>query len=496
MQHLSSIKQKLLLALCLLASLTISTSAQNGLQQSSYSLPFSVAYLNNWAKNYPTILIPSYGEHFMTYAEGSYKLQPLDIIYSVNGEPTEGTSIFDFYNMCKKSDTLNLRVVTPFVNGNHYFVDCTIYQRNNRIVSGVTHMINLIARSFDREYPEEIRTFVSPNVDFVSYKSYDYIITGDDPLLDETIMQEFISSSSILSNMTRDEENPDIVFTIAKNAEESLNSTYVPPTSQVVTTGSTTTPVYNYLTHKHSWITKNRTQVHTTDGYTQMTRTSDIYLEISAIDVKKMAEEGRTTPPIVWQMKYNEGIANRTEQLSDIYKNIARHGAYPFKKPIFIEYFPILVGARFDENNYVVELVPNSNAAKMLQIGDKILKVDGKDKFVVKHKSHSKRFGWLEGEKGSTESEFKLKDRNVINAAIDQYGISVMGLFSRVTLSDSFDDWVITTNFSGERTFQILRNGKKIKVKGELFPFPDIYWSQPVTFKTMRFVGILNPNKF
>ena len=150
--------------------------------------------------------------------------------------------------------------------------------------------------------------------DFQKAKTYDYVIVGNDPLNDEKILDAINKWG-----MERDTKNPDILFTIAKNADEKISSTYIPPTSRTINTGSTTTAQYNYLTKTYDYNTRHNYQTINEGGYTERNKTTDIFLELAALDAKKVNDKSISYVPIVWQFTASENLLNATMKNMDKY---------------------------------------------------------------------------------------------------------------------------------------------------------------------------------
>lgn len=261
-------------------------------------MPIEVKFYDNWYKGYP-VITGDYGLNFIEHFAFPDIAESLAFINNsnyllycaiskINDEPTKDKNPSEIIKMCMDSptDTLHLELCKKIAGTNHFFLLDLVPGNNVNPPFDIKATQSVLSSKIPRAYPEGIRVFSLPGVDFAQYNTYDFLITSNDPLEDLAILEEFVDVSSntkFFSGMVRDEQSPDLIITIAKNADESISSTYVPPTSQVVQTGSTTTPVYNFITHKHDWITKNRTRVHQTEGYTQTTKTQNVYLEISVL---------------------------------------------------------------------------------------------------------------------------------------------------------------------------------------------------------------------
>lgn len=143
----------------------------------------------------------------------------------------------------------------------------------------------------------------SETFDFAQCLTYDYLITGADPLADERILDMIPKLG-----MTRDKDNPDILFTVAKRVEDNISATYVPPSSRTVNTGSYTTSQYNYITHRYDYITRQNNKTVTEGGFTRKTSQNDYYLELTALDTKKLDDPSMTYAPVVWKMTVSRHV--------------------------------------------------------------------------------------------------------------------------------------------------------------------------------------------
>lgn len=134
------------------------------------------------------------------------------------------------------------------------------------------------------------------DVDWSKIRTYDFILTGNDPLTDKKILEEFAKSFEGI--MTRDTESPDVFFTIAKDSESSVSYSYVPPKVDYIKTGSTTRKVYNWVGQDPRYSTEDHYQKIESQGYTKEINHSEIFLEICMLDASKIEQ---TTPPIIYK---------------------------------------------------------------------------------------------------------------------------------------------------------------------------------------------------
>ena len=140
---------------------------------------------------------------------------------------------------------------------------------------------------------------------------YDLIPRPEDPLTDLVLLQRSFVESLSLTKQTeqvlsysfiRDEEDPDIVITLSKNANQTITTTYVPPSYTVVNTGSFTTPKYSFLKDKFlGYETQQANQIIKSGDYNVTTVNAAVFLEISVLDAKKMLLESQKYPPVIWK---------------------------------------------------------------------------------------------------------------------------------------------------------------------------------------------------
>jgi len=231
--------------------------------------------------------------------------------------------------------------------------------------------------------------------DFFPCLFYDYLITSDDPLLDKEILKKVW-----LPNLERNEEKPDLLITIARDANESINTTYIPPSSRIVNDGSTTVTRYNYLTKQNDYITKQKNRVIHEGGYTQETKTADIFLELAALDVRKLNDKSSTHPPIVWKTTANRHVVNPTFNLNEELKTYATWMDFPpCDRQVYAErtlWAPsgIIVS---DVNQSIIQDVIKGSRAEQIGLlpGDIIEKVKVQNKYQQKTiKKDLKKKGW------------------------------------------------------------------------------------------------------
>ena len=301
--------------------------------------PIEVERIPNWYPNYLTITdvfcIEGVDNPFASFipirsANDGTLVIPCEgqVILSVNGESAYGKSAEWFYDMINQSPeftiefswpgsdhvyTLSAQALESLEESLSELVPVNSTYKSNTLkfpdadnvldaLRGPTN-IELRAIEFDAKdvLCEEIN---SETFDFAQCLTYDYLITGADPLADERILDMIPK----IGYMTRDKDNPDILFTVAKRVEDNISATYVPPSSRTVNTGSYTTSQYNYFTHRYDYITRQNNKTVTEGGFTRKTSQNDYYLELTALDTKKLDDPSMTYAPVVWKMTVSRHV--------------------------------------------------------------------------------------------------------------------------------------------------------------------------------------------
>lgn len=359
-----------------------------------YVMPFEARVIPAFMpKNY--VITNLYDNYFFEVVKEKSDREPFlwDIIAQVNGKNvTSKDNLLELFQEKEEVDLLLIRKV----DGQYMGWNCTIRPKNNTngygdLLKNIEYSVSQRKKNGLEKCPEGIRVMAKPDLSFYNYNTYDILITGNDPLVDEKILNKFCSSG-LFGMMKRDEENPDVIVCVAKSSNESISSTYVPPTTSVVNTGSTTRPVYNYITRTVSFETKQHNRYEHTEGYTQTTTATNIHLEFTVLDAKKMNDPNQKTAPIIWQMSYNRNVTDRNFEIIDEYLAIATWNCFPFTQVNTTEeYSFVMVGAELSwgassdiYTRIASEVVPGSSADKIgFRKGDRIIRVDGKKKYTV-----------------------------------------------------------------------------------------------------------------
>lgn len=327
-------KRIYLLSLLLYFGITI--SAKPG---GVFNHVLDVEAYSDWGKGYLTIIDNHvvYDGDNNTYTltwtteEGCIMPDRGLIITTLNGRSAKNMTPEQFYAL---TDTATFFVIkVEDIKGKEYVIPLFVRQEGLDIVdryynfqyfarNNSNDSSNLATRN--RLHGSIFNSISDENFDFRKASTYDYVIIGDDPLMDEKILNNLFKFG-----MERDTENPDILFTISKNADERVASTYIPPTSRTVNTGSQTTAQYNYFTKTYDYVTTQNNRTINEGGYTQTTKTANIFLEIAALDAKKINDKKMNHAPIIWQMTANRSVTNYNFKIADEYRDYATWGYMP-----------------------------------------------------------------------------------------------------------------------------------------------------------------------
>lgn len=333
--------KKLILTLCL-ALLSTSLFAQEHI--------FEVKRLNNWGKEYLTIV----NNHFYMDLDENDNIEQIFtpyesidgyiylgmIILEINGQSTKNMSEDVFYTILdnslerielkvwdfkdKEPHTVIIKSMDTWIPewANKPYIQKALKkgfngQRKDYQYSYDNRYENIVARREGDFKNKGIKCteLVDPDFDWFYVRTYDFAIVGNDPLVDRAILEKV----HIPSHWTRDTENPDVIFTIAKDSKQSISSTYVPPTVRTINHGSQTKARYNALTNATEYTTTQNNQTIREGGYTQTTSNTDMFLELALLDAKRINDPNQQAAPIVWQATFNAHTTANVN-VTEVYK--------------------------------------------------------------------------------------------------------------------------------------------------------------------------------
>ncbi len=326
----------------------------------------------------------------LTTNGGAYSL-----VTEVNGKSTKGMSEAEFYNIIDNCDgdivlklwhSCTREPETYTLRHEPYpelFSRCGVTP--DMLASGTS---NASKAYQERESGyKKTNTFCTelkdPDFDWFYVATYDFLIVGDDPLTDKTLLKDFVDQN--FRNLKQDSENPDILITISKNANETISSTYVPPTSRTVNAGSRTYAQYNYITKRTDYVTRQNNYTVREGGYTETTKDTDIFLEVAILDAKKLNDPNQQTAPIVWQMTTRRHAVNANFSMLDEYK---AYLSWATQIPVIWDRTYVNTKTLYNknievENNVITFVREGSSAQRMgLQVGDKLLSYKNGKKYI------------------------------------------------------------------------------------------------------------------
>ncbi len=396
-------KKILFFCTVILGAFPVSSQFNKGSGDDGYSAtsqwqpPFQLEYVREYAGTTP-VITNTFNDMFydiiaINGKSGRATLPLLGAIFSINEDTLK--TIDDYNRIMMANDTLNINICYNKHKEKCYHNTYTLVQKNNNNGYGDLPVLQqkYIAKLYNRTdsrgkrtnayHPnrllEGMRVQASDTLKFDEISTYDIMVTGNDPLTDRKILEEFCKSGWF-RQLIRDEENPDIVVTVSKNANETFSSTYVPPSTQVVNTGSYTRPVYNYITRQTSYVTSQRNKYIQSGGYSQDNLNTSLFLEFTILDAKKLNAPGVTTPPIIWQMTYTRNVANRNFEVIDEYLTVATWNCFPFTFFPIVKVPYVYLGCIEENGEIVSDPIPGSPADLIgLKKGDKIVKTNGKE---------------------------------------------------------------------------------------------------------------------
>lgn len=382
----------ILLCFCFFGNLTAQNLSKPG---GRFEHVINVASYSDWGKGYLTITdahIIGINDTLYTFTfdpitNNSIRYVPVvaDIILEVNGTTTKDMKPEEFYAITDTATAFTLKF-RHIANGKEYVQKfavvrgetllnkyCMIYFRGykegaGKRYSGTCPQLNFLLDYSDtfnrnRRNNDIFHEVHDTSFDFSKIRTYDYVINSNDPLNDLKILEEM---KFLRGYLTRDTLNPDILFTIAKSADESITSTYIPPTSRTINTGSYTTSRYNYFRHNYDYETRQTYRTINEGGYTETTKSADIFLEISALDAKRINDKSMTHAPIIWQMTVKRHVTNYNFNIMDEYHSYASWALFPI-----IGRYGYVTAELYEKETGIVADKTNPSLVKEVKVGSR-----------------------------------------------------------------------------------------------------------------------------
>ncbi len=310
--------------------------------------------------------------------------------------------------------------------------------------------------------------------DYGKYRRIAFIPTSDDPMIEKEYAE--MALDNLQANgfpLIYDEENPDLILTIAFNEDQQVTSTYVPQTTTYIDQGSRT---YIHGRKNHIYVNsfKKAPRRVREGGYTHRDVENSHFLEVSVLDAHRMQDSSQTTPPIIWQFRYKKTLNKPFPLRAAVPKLMAACRAFPGDN-IFVDPTFLYSGICWENGNksivsYVYEESPASRLG--LQPGDEILKIDGQT--AIQNYIHA----WKNGRNNRSlktdhvlnfkkQSWYNMVKRSMVPMSqYNSYNIpSPTQFFDYTTTSFTPDIF----NKSTSHVIEIKRNGKKMQLEGSLY---------------------------
>ncbi|MBO4282175.1 MAG: hypothetical protein J5873_03160 [Bacteroidales bacterium] len=256
------------------------------------------------------------------------------------------------------------------------------------------HPLSCVWKKTRQTPPANMVIRMDKEVPWGTFKTYDFMILSADVLADKELLEK-IGRAYARMGFRRDTENPDVLITITKDANKSVEYTYVPETTERVHTGTNTQAIYGYGGRYLGNFSVNKYQTVKSGGYTQKTATTTLYLEVSVLQASRM---GESVVPMIYQMKYNY-TNNSDENVDKLYANAVSWVEHPLMAEVcyrnsttctrfFYENLPLVnFGIVADAEGVVRGADPNSEVVRSsgIQKGDKILRIKTTEKESMSH---------------------------------------------------------------------------------------------------------------
>lgn len=321
-----------------------------------------VARLSNWAPEYLTV-VNNWDN--MTYFPECPTLKCMSVITAINGQDTREMEVDEFYSIFNLSDKFTLTYLTKSFGKNKEYTN-TFTKRKGRLL--VTPYVPNIV-------PQTVSLLSDNDVDFFKFNTFDYQLSGDDQLMDKTIMEVFAEALKS-KGLKRSTENPDIYLYLTKDVNQKIESIYVPSYTTTTTTGDAGIGISNIFGIKGVNVGGSSGQATTTTKETGSMRTNvtaEAYLEFSILDAKKL---DRSSAPVVWQLTYSEHRTSEIRLLEYVKNGLgALVKQYPFHESVTGEYVATwgIFCENFASNPTICDIVPGSKAETLgCKVGDEI----------------------------------------------------------------------------------------------------------------------------
>ena len=453
--------------------------------------PFAVERFDTWGGGGLTVTT-TLNNHYYTIGEGKTPLRVYDVIRSVNGVSAASLTEEEFYTLFRESKSLQLDVVRKEKGTNRLFrVNC-------RAVEGVWEIDQLslkggaaawwAIRSENKPNGEWVH--VPASCDFFEKNTYDFDESGP---MDESI-RKFLEERMALLGFVRDRVAPDLVISIVTDRNQRLEAAYRPLTREERRNAP-----------QGCWFGSRYRDMLRENPYLQQVlseQTQGCYFELTLLDGRSLADDSEQAP-ILWQYRYTDSQFPSSEQQLQILQQTME---FPVAGVVQASWADLFTGLEFQEETSadgkeksyrVAMVVPGSMAAEMgFRKGDLLgsfttVSVDNlwwgaKTKLLSeKIPIHKKYYN------GDTFKGYqfyyvtKFNGKYVVQDFADEYVRHLLTTSGRFNYQKALylrsknssygeqkhlEHRSFSINFHEKGEYEVLRDGQRITLSGQLFP--------------------------
>lgn len=313
-----------------------------------------VKRLTNWAPDYLTV---TNNWNNMCIEPQASTLKCLSVIIAVNGESTKDMEEDDFYRIIDRSNSFELTYQTKS-NGQNKQYTKQFTKRKGKL---------LVTKAAPQAKPTTISLLSDMDVDFFAFNTFDYRLSGDDQLMDKTLMEVFADHLRS-KGLKRTTESPDLYLYITKDVNQKIESMYVPQYRTTTESGGTSVGMGNFLGVKGLSVgssSGSATTVTKDVGYMRTNVQADAYLEFSILDSRKLNSE---SAPVIWQLTYSEHSTSEIRLLEWVKNWIGSWTLeYPFHEAVMstnVSTWGVFCN-NFIQDPTVSDVVPGSKAEQL-----------------------------------------------------------------------------------------------------------------------------------
>lgn len=301
--------------------------------------------LSYWAPDYLTV---TNNWNNMFFSNAPSTLKSLSVITEIDGQSTKDMEPEDFYTLIDKETSFTISYMSKIRGENRtytqhlekkqghllcfdiseeswafsYDSDEKWYFEHKDEEVVITEEWNPWAQVFETkrktqrvgQTPKESTTLMSDqNTDFFQYCTFDYMVSGDDYMIDLGLAQA-LAKELEKKGLKYNPEAPDIYLYLTKDANAKIESIYSPNIISTTHTSSNTVGrIHFYYGNYNTWgegrsSTTGTSSTNTYDaGQTKTVVDADLYLQVSILDAHRM---DKANPPVVWQLVHNKHFKN------------------------------------------------------------------------------------------------------------------------------------------------------------------------------------------